>query len=106
MSLLFRNKLFSIVIFIWAILQAYSRIYLGVHFITDIIPGIIVGLFFGWFVYWGYKKFINHLNGLGYDYQVHPYSTLAVNILSYGIIIYIMLMFVLGSQLVNLLYGL
>ena len=65
MSLLFRNKLFSIVIFIWAILQAYSRIYLGVHFITDIIPGIIVGLFFGWFVYWGYKKFINHLKGLG-----------------------------------------
>lgn len=102
--LLFRNKFFSIVIFTWAVLQAYSRIYLGVHFITDIIPGIIVGLFFGWFVFWLFKILVNYLIRIGYNLQVHPYNTSSANILSYGMIIYIALMFVFGSQLVNLLY--
>ena len=50
-SLIFRNRCFSIVIFIWAIVNSYSRIYLGVHFISDIVPGIIVGMLFGWVVY-------------------------------------------------------
>lgn len=105
MSLLFRNKLFTVVIFCWAILQAYSRIYLGVHFITDIIPGIIVGLFFGWFVFWIITRFINYMNCIGYkNIQIHSYNTYAANTLSYGIIIYVILMFVFGSQLVNLLY--
>jgi len=36
---------------LWATCSSYSRIYLGVHFISDIIPGILAGLFFGWLVY-------------------------------------------------------
>jgi undecaprenyl-diphosphatase len=51
MSLLFRYHIFTIVIFLWAFLTAYTRIYLGVHFISDIVPGVLVGLFFGWIVY-------------------------------------------------------
>ena len=51
MSLIFRNRWFSVVIFTWAIVNSYSRIYLGVHFISDIVPGIIVGILFGWIVY-------------------------------------------------------
>ena len=50
-SLIFRNRYYSIVIIAWATVSAYSRIYLGVHFISDIIPGIITGLFSGWIVY-------------------------------------------------------
>lgn len=51
MVFLFHHALFSWVIYIWATLTAYSRIYLGVHFISDIIPGILVGIFFGYLVY-------------------------------------------------------
>ena len=54
-SLIFRNKFYSICLFLWAATTAYSRIYLGVHFISDIIPGILTGLFFGWI---GYKLFV------------------------------------------------
>ena len=50
-SLIFRNKLYALSLFLWATVFAYSRIYLGVHFISDIIPGILTGLFFGWLVY-------------------------------------------------------
>lgn len=50
-SLIFRNKYFSVSIFLWATVSAYSRIYLGVHFISDIIPGIASGLFFAWITF-------------------------------------------------------
>jgi undecaprenyl-diphosphatase len=50
-SLIFRNKLYSVMLFLWASVSAYSRIYLGVHFISDIVPGILSGLLFGWIVF-------------------------------------------------------
>lgn len=56
MSLLFRYRLFTWTIFLWAVLTAYTRVYLGVHFISDIVPGAIAGVFFGWLVYWLYVK--------------------------------------------------
>jgi len=37
-----------IMIVVWAMLVAYSRIYLGVHFPLDVITGICIGAFFGW----------------------------------------------------------
>ena len=50
-SLIFRNKFYSIMILTWATINSYSRIYLGVHFISDIVAGMIVGILFGWIVY-------------------------------------------------------
>ena len=49
--LLFRYRWYSISILLWATIMAYSRIYLGVHFISDIVPGIFVGMLFGYLVY-------------------------------------------------------
>jgi len=37
--------------FLWAALTAYSRIYLGVHYPSDIFVGMLVGLFWGFIVY-------------------------------------------------------
>ena len=42
-TLLFQNKIYTYVIFVWAILMAYSRIYLGVHYPFDILGGAVVG---------------------------------------------------------------
>jgi len=42
-ALIFRNKLFTWTIFIFALLISYSRIYLGVHFISDVVAGAIAG---------------------------------------------------------------
>jgi undecaprenyl-diphosphatase len=35
-------------IFIWAIIMSYTRIYLGVHYPGDIIAGALVGILCGW----------------------------------------------------------
>ena len=45
-------------IFLYPLIFAYSRIYLGVHFPTDILTGYIFGAVFGITFYAIYKKFI------------------------------------------------
>jgi len=35
-------------IFIWALIQSYAQVYVGVHFPTDVFCGIIVGLIIGY----------------------------------------------------------
>ena len=48
--LLFRKKyhFLYLLLFGWAALMTYTRIYLGVHFPFDILSGMIAGVFFGW----------------------------------------------------------
>lgn len=53
--LLVRNKFYTIFILLWAFLMAYSRIYLGAHFISDVIGGFIVGILLAIVVYIFYK---------------------------------------------------
>jgi len=42
------------IIFGWVIIVAYSRIYLGVHYLGDILGGTILGLVLGSVAYWVY----------------------------------------------------
>ena len=50
-SLMFRNRTLTITMYIFAAITAYTRIYLGVHFISDIVVGAIVGIAVGFLVY-------------------------------------------------------
>ena len=50
-SLLFKWRYYTITIFCWALLTMYSRIYLGVHFITDTLGGALWGATAGAVVY-------------------------------------------------------
>ena len=48
MALLFRNRALTIGLTVWALMQCYSRMYLGVHYPGDILGGMVVGLLTGW----------------------------------------------------------
>ncbi|MCW3804722.1 phosphatase PAP2 family protein [Plebeiibacterium marinum] len=50
-SLLFRNKAYSFFIFTWALVIAYSRVYLGVHYPGDVLGGMLLGSILGYAVY-------------------------------------------------------
>lgn len=43
LTLLFANRKLSLFIFAWAVLNSYSRIYLGVHYPGDLLVGAIIG---------------------------------------------------------------
>ena len=47
LALMRRRWLFGAVVFLWASLNAYSRLYLGVHFAGDLIVGAIIGSIVG-----------------------------------------------------------
>ena len=51
LSLVFRNIRFTVAIFIWALINCYSRVYLGVHYPGDLIVGAIIGFIIGLFLY-------------------------------------------------------
>jgi undecaprenyl-diphosphatase len=50
-SLLLRNRVVTIGMTLWALMQCYSRIYLGVHYPGDIMGGIVVGVLSGWLMW-------------------------------------------------------
>ena len=54
-SLIIRNRTLSLSLFLWAAINCYSRIYLGVHFPGDILCGAIIGTIIGSIVYFIYR---------------------------------------------------
>lgn len=49
-TILFRGRVryMGVLLFLWAGIVAYSRIYIGVHFPLDVLTGAFVGTVFGW----------------------------------------------------------
>ncbi|MCF8321829.1 MAG: phosphatase PAP2 family protein [Flavobacterium sp.] len=53
---------YSFLIFLYPLIFAYSRIYLGVHYPTDILTGYVFGLSTGIIFYKGYRYFLTKVN--------------------------------------------
>lgn len=50
-ALLFRNTRYSLIIFSWATLVSYTRIYLGLHYPLDILAGMTFGILIGYSIF-------------------------------------------------------
>lgn len=51
LSLLFRNKGLTIALYSWTLLNCWTRVYLGVHYVGDLLVGLLWGTIVGILVY-------------------------------------------------------
>ena len=56
-SMLVRNRLFTIVMVLWSLLNCWTRLYLGLHYPVDIVCGLLWGIVSGLISYMVYHKF-------------------------------------------------
>lgn len=79
-SLLIRSKLLTITLVLWSLINCWTRLYLGVHYPSDILCGMIIGIIVGILVYLLYYKIylrispkINYISNqytsTGYDHD-------------------------------------
>lgn len=57
-SLILRDKVSTILLLLWSLIVCYSRMYLAVHFPSDILVGAVIGAMLGGFVYVLLQMFI------------------------------------------------
>lgn len=104
-SLLFRNKIFTICIFCFAFLNGYSRIYLGVHFISDIVAGAIIGILAGLMCYRIYLLGRRYILKVSVEQLYLPvYPQKSSNILSIVFISILLLLLLFNNQLIIFLH--
>lgn len=58
-SLLFKHKTATAAMMVWVALNCYSRMYLGVHYPSDIIVGLLVGALWAVLVYWALSRWLH-----------------------------------------------
>ena len=73
LSLLFRRRVIAVTAFLWAIGSCYSRMYLGVHYPTDILTGALIGMVAAFLFHWLYRRCYRRMKT---PWQLPPYSTL------------------------------
>jgi undecaprenyl-diphosphatase len=103
-ALIFRYALLSWIIYFWATLTAYSRIYLGVHFISDVVPGVIVGIALGYLVYCLYRLVHKKMVDSALISTVPLYTVQQKRGIAYAIFATIILLFVFHLELITLLH--
>jgi len=104
LSLVFKYRKLTFMIFTWAAITAYSRIYLGVHFISDIIGGMFLGILIGFIVYllFQYGR-VKVLKQSIMEARRSMYSALRANILCATVLVLITTIFIIS--LLNFIYG-
>ena len=60
-TLIFRNRIYTVLLSLWAFLTAYSRVYLGVHYVGDVLCGALIGVLVGVGVYFLLKPFLEKI---------------------------------------------
>ena len=61
MALFVKRRTFTIFIFGWAILNSYSRLYLGVHYPGDLMAGALIGTTLGGVCYTGMRSLTRYI---------------------------------------------
>lgn len=61
LTLTLRQRLTSFVLLLYCVINCWTRLYLGVHYVSDILVGLAWGALIGWIIYILYVKACNKL---------------------------------------------
>lgn len=83
-TLLVRSRLLSITLISWSLLNCWTRLYLGQHYLTDILTGLVWGVLTGIFCYFFYTKVHHRINAtqhfISSQYTSTGYSYLDIDV--------------------------
>ena len=103
-ALIFRNKLFTFTVFLYAFLNAYSRVYLGVHFISDVIVGALVGMLIAGSIYLIYNQIRHRWFFIGSDQMKKSIYSIKETYFLCGVFyLYLFILLIFNNQLVTFL---
>lgn len=75
LALVFKHRITTICLMVWASVVGFSRIYLGVHFPLDVLCGGLLGIVTGIFVYFVIRLIINKLVSGSQQYCSTAYTS-------------------------------
>ncbi len=81
-SLLVKSRALAIVMFVWSLTNCWTRLYLGQHYLTDIICGILWGIFAGLVAFFFYRRVSRSISSSHFvssQYTKSGYSQLDVD---------------------------
>jgi undecaprenyl-diphosphatase len=102
LSLLFQDRRVTIAVIFWALLNSYTRVYLGVHFVSDILAGMIVGSVLGYLFYELLRLTRSFLLHLPESKNIPLYSRPHAHLLSIFIPSYLAVLIIFSSFLATL----
>ncbi|MDR1372849.1 MAG: phosphatase PAP2 family protein [Dysgonamonadaceae bacterium] len=97
-ALVFRNRFYTVSILLFALIMGYSRIYLGRHFISDVVVGWAVGALIGYCVYKTYMYAREHWAKISPEKSMLVHSHRGASMLGAIFWLYIVILLLFNNQ--------
>lgn len=89
LALIVRRRMLAVFIFLWATVNSYSRVYLGVHYIGDLLVGAVIGALIAFVIYWLAQRIARRRLGYSRTLFKQTYVLPAVGLTTaFGIAVY------------------